>query len=66
MKGVSTCGLLTVAFVVLKLRGVIGWGWGWILSPLWIPWAVAFFVTGLFGVLYVFLKVIADIAEARK
>lgn len=32
--GLST--LLTVAFVVLKLCGVISWSWLWVLSPLWI------------------------------
>lgn len=28
--------LLTVAFVVLKLCGVISWSWVWVLAPLWI------------------------------
>ena len=28
--------LLTVAFIVLKLTGVINWSWWWVLSPLWI------------------------------
>jgi len=38
--GVGFPGLLTVAFVVLKLTEVIQWSWWWVLSPLWI-------VTGL-------------------
>lgn len=25
-----------IAFVVLKLSGVIAWSWWWVLSPLWI------------------------------
>lgn len=25
-----------IAFVVLKLSGVINWSWWWVLSPLWI------------------------------
>ena len=29
--------LLLVAFIVLKLTGVIDWSWWWVLSPLWIP-----------------------------
>lgn len=33
--GLST--LLGVAFIVLKLCGVIDWHWGWVLSPFWIP-----------------------------
>lgn len=28
---------LTVAFIVLKLIGVIGWSWTWVLAPMWIP-----------------------------
>ena len=28
--------LLTVAFIVLKLCGVINWSWWWVLSPMWI------------------------------
>ena len=34
-------GALTIAFVVLKLTGVISWSWLWVLSPLWIGAALA-------------------------
>jgi len=34
--GVGFAGLLTVAFIVLKLMGVIDWGWAWVISPMWI------------------------------
>jgi len=34
--GVGFCGLLTIVFIILKLCGVIGWSWLWVLSPLWI------------------------------
>ena len=34
--GIGFTGLLTIAFIVLKLTGVIGWSWLWVLSPLWI------------------------------
>jgi len=34
--GIGFCGLLTIAFVVLKLCNVITWSWVWVLSPLWI------------------------------
>lgn len=33
-------GLLTIAFIVLKLCGVIDWSWVWVLSPLWISVAL--------------------------
>lgn len=32
---VSIVGLLGVAFVVLKLTGVIAWSWWWVLLPFW-------------------------------
>ena len=32
--------LLLVAFIVLKLCHVIEWAWVWVLSPLWIPFAL--------------------------
>lgn len=34
--GIGFVGLLTVAFVVLKLCKVISWSWLWVLSPIWI------------------------------
>ena len=55
-------GLLTLIFIVLKLCGVIAWSWWWVLSPLWIPVAIALVV-----VLLVFLGgIIADAIENRK
>lgn len=38
--GVGFCGLLTIAFIVLKLCGVINWSWVWVLAPLWISWGI--------------------------
>ena len=40
--GGSFAGALTIAFIVLKLVGVINWSWIWVLSPLWIS-----FILGL-------------------
>ena len=39
--GIGFCGLLTIAFVVLKLCKVITWSWVWVLSPLWISLALS-------------------------
>lgn len=39
--GVFFVGLLTIVFIVLKLTGVIGWSWWWVLAPMWVPCAVA-------------------------
>ena len=39
--GIGFAGLLTVAFIVLKLTGFIAWSWWWVLSPLWISASIA-------------------------
>ena len=39
-RGIGFTGLLTIAFIVLKLCGVIAWSWLWVLSPLWISVAL--------------------------
>ena len=46
-KTIGFTGILTVAFVVLKLCGVIKWSWLWVLSPIWISvvlWILGFIV----------------------
>lgn len=40
--GIGFVGLLTIAFVVLKLCRVISWHWIWVLSPLWISGIILF------------------------
>lgn len=47
-------GLLTVAFVVLKLTGYIDWSWWWVLAPLWIGPVIAVL---FFAIAYVFWAV---------
>ena len=41
--GIGFAGLLTVAFIVLKLTKVIMWSWWWILSPIWISITIVLF-----------------------
>ena len=38
--GVGFLGLLTIAFIVLKLCGVVDWSWWWVLAPTWGPFAL--------------------------
>lgn len=43
--GFSICAVLLIAFIILKLCGVIKWSWLWVLSPLWISvilWILVF------------------------
>ena len=34
--GITAVEVLSIAFIVLKLCGVIKWSWWWVLSPIWI------------------------------
>jgi TRAP-type C4-dicarboxylate transport system permease small subunit len=42
--GISFFGLLTIVFITLKLIGTIDWSWLWVLSPIWIPFALVFLI----------------------
>jgi len=56
--GTGIGGLLLVAFIVLKLTGVIDWSWWWVVSPIWLPIVIALFLFGGYisfkGVLHLF------------
>lgn len=47
--------LLLVAFIVLKIIGVITWSWWWVLSPIWIP-IMGVIVIGIIVLLYIMIK----------
>lgn len=34
--------ILFIVFLILKLAEAIDWSWLWVLSPLWIPFSMAF------------------------
>lgn len=42
-------GLLGLIFITLKLTGYINWSWLWVLSPFWMPLAIAI---GIFIVVF--------------
>lgn len=52
--GIGFIGLLTIAFIVLKLCHVIEWSWVWVLSPLWITGGLVVLI--LIVLLIFFLK----------
>lgn len=47
--GISFFGMLAILFIGLKLAGFIDWPWWVVLSPLWLPIAIA---VGLALVIY--------------
>lgn len=51
--------ILLIIFIVLKVTGVISWGWGIVLLPLWI-------LLGIIGVACFLAIVIAIIVAIRK
>lgn len=52
-EGIGFLGLLTIAFIVLKLCAVIDWSWWWVLSPTLIP--LGFALLGM--VILLFLRI---------
>lgn len=49
--GIGFAGLLTIAFVVLKLCKVINWSWVWVLSPLWISASIVIIILVIAGIM---------------
>jgi membrane protein YdbS with pleckstrin-like domain len=56
--GLGFTGALTILFIGLKLGHVIDWSWWWVLSPLWISFALV--------VLVILVVLIAVAPSARK
>ncbi|WP_431728626.1 hypothetical protein [Verrucosispora sp. TAA-831] len=45
--GIGAIGLLTIAFIVLKLADVIDWSWWWVLAPAWISAGITLVITAV-------------------
>lgn len=48
-QGPGVLSILLVAFIVLKLCGVITWSWLWVLSPILIPLFIIFVILTVIG-----------------
>ena len=44
--------IFTIAFVILKLIGIISWSWWWVFSPLWISVIIELIVLFIFWIKY--------------
>jgi hypothetical protein len=44
---IGFAGLLTICLIVLKLIGFISLGWLWVLSPIWIPFALVIIMSAV-------------------
>lgn len=56
--------LLLVALTALKLLDVLNWSWFWVLSPLWIPFAIVLVLWAMFLVFVVGVMLAAFLAKA--
>ena len=56
--GIGFPGLLTIAFVVLKLTGVITWSWWWVLCPLWLPFLLVLVTMAVIVIMYTLVKLV--------
>ena len=57
--GIGFVGLLAVAFIVLKLTHVIDWTWFWVLSPLWMPFALLLLVFVAVAVVFAIKEIVS-------
>jgi len=48
--GISFLGLLGLAFIILRLVGVIDWSWWYVTLPLWGPIAIALAILAIAGI----------------
>ena len=51
--GIGFFGMLAILFIGLKLTNYITWSWWWVLSPLWLPFAL---LIGIVTVAWLLMK----------
>ena len=56
---------LGLIFITLKLCNVIQWSWWWVLSPLWIPFALILIAFIAIGIVFS-VAALLDYNERRK
>jgi hypothetical protein len=66
VSGISTGGLLFVTLVVAKLAKVIDISWFWVISPLWLPWAVLFVFLMIYFVCWFILETCESVVALIK
>lgn len=64
--GIGSFGLLGVAFVVLKLCGVIDWSWWYVTMPFWIGFAIVGVGFAISGLIILAVSVIEAIAKSKR
>ena len=57
---------LGIAFIILKLCGVIDWAWIWVLAPFWGGIALMLVVCFLFVLIHICVDIACQIQELRR
>lgn len=63
--GIGFAGVLTIAFIVLKLTDYIRWSWVWVLAPIWMPLALVSLVF-IFALAMLGVSIWLDRRETRR
>lgn len=58
LRGWGILAVVAAVFTALKLSGITSWSWLWVLSPLWLPLAVAIVGTLLMIPVLLFQEII--------
>jgi hypothetical protein len=56
--GIGFASALTIAFIVLKLVGVITWSWWWVLSPILIATILKLLIIGILLAIALIAKIL--------
>jgi len=54
--GIGCVGTTFIVFLILKLVGLITWKWIWVLSPLWIGFAIGLAILGIGALVLLILE----------
>jgi len=57
--GLNFAEVLGVVFIALRLCGVIGWPWVWVLAPIWMP-------IGLYGLVFLIVVIWAKLKDRKE
>lgn len=49
---IGACDVLGIAFVVLRLCGIIKWSWVFVTMPFWLPLVIAIVILALIKIIF--------------
>ena len=64
--GIIMSQVLMVAFIAMKLNGMIDWRWRWVLSPCYVPGLLLVGILMMFSGVYVILGLFLNVIKRKK